>query len=597
VASVQDAPNAPEARSDEAEVDDQLVSSSCREALLSSLLPHVGSDSVSMRDVPDATLEEAEEDESGAPLNSRDAQSSSSHRGSDDGEVAAATPLVEPRVCEIKLQNLEPDQALALHESGCAEPEEEHDPGPASSDTSKAQDPAPAGAQEVVSELSSAQQVPEGAHSARKGSKSRQAARNRLTLQGVGEVFVLKRGLRILRDQLVDPAAWGAEKLPRRPNGSSMLLQSFFFERLLRDKVEFRSLLANDVLAAQGDLKHLKLEHLLLVRMGAMDFSTECRTHEAHANFLATLERNLFEQLAQRHLPGSSAETVTSETDSELPRKQVLQRLGALLTLLVGTAGVLNAGHPLSPNSGSGSLELRSLDEGSAGATDSTGCVEVPELWLLPLGIDEWPGHRAVMISTGTDLWLRALAAREPSEVSALAVDRRVAVVSDRAQGTRRERQMRWDVDVLDPNTDDVLAALSRSIASHSHRAGPSGSGRVFTAAAAAAAASVGGKGGVSSSSRAARSQRSVALHRAGLDSTSLDGALTEGFGAITSDGIARVGADVDKQQAAVPSQAIHVIRSPKSGVEPSVAELSVRKFQAFCSHEAVPTPVRAVSS
>jgi len=104
----------------------------------------------------------------------------------------------------------------------------------------------------------------------------------------------------------------------------------------LSGELQLRSMMANDVSSAQMDLRHLALESLLTLRVQSLDFATDSRSHEAHGNFLAALERQLFEQIAQRICKSSMKE------ESSPSSKEVLRRLGLRSTLVLGAAESLS---------------------------------------------------------------------------------------------------------------------------------------------------------------------------------------------------------------------------------------------------------------
>ncbi|CAE7263521.1 unnamed protein product [Symbiodinium sp. CCMP2592] len=147
----------------------------------------------------------------------------------------------------------------------------------------------------------------------------------------IAEHRVVRYGIRHLREELA-PEGSELPALPRRPNGTSRLLQRSFFERLLSEQIELQSSLPSDVAAAQPDLKLLGLEHLLTIRDGCSDFNTDSKSYEVHQAFLEQLERRLQELLAERHLDPQEVMAV-SKLKLPIGRMTVLAKgVAALLT-------------------------------------------------------------------------------------------------------------------------------------------------------------------------------------------------------------------------------------------------------------------------
>lgn len=198
---------------------------------------------------------------------------------------------------------------------------------------------------------------------------------SRLRLCDIAEHRVVRYGIRHLREELA-PEGSELPALPRRPNGTSRLLQRSFFERLLSEQIELQSSLPSDVAAAQPDLKLLDLEHLLTIRDGCSDFNTDSRSYEVHQAFLEQLERRLQELLAERHL---APQEVMAVSKLKLP-------IGRMTVLAKGVAALLTGQAP-----------------GAEGFAAAEGPGAVPSLWLLPLSADAFPDHSALLICVGQE--------------------------------------------------------------------------------------------------------------------------------------------------------------------------------------------------
>ncbi|CAJ1335365.1 unnamed protein product [Effrenium voratum] len=107
----------------------------------------------------------------------------------------------------------------------------------------------------------------------------------------LSEEALRRSGLRSLFQRL--PKA--ALSFPKRPNGLPLLLKEGFFERLLSGQTSLNSFPASDVSAAQGDLKHLSFEQLLLICQGDPPSLAG-----PLAAFWASAESLLYERLSAR---------------------------------------------------------------------------------------------------------------------------------------------------------------------------------------------------------------------------------------------------------------------------------------------------------
>eukprot|EP00930_Biecheleria_cincta_P068569 TRINITY_DN5610_c0_g1_i1.p1 TRINITY_DN5610_c0_g1~~TRINITY_DN5610_c0_g1_i1.p1 ORF type:complete len:485 (-),score=100.43 TRINITY_DN5610_c0_g1_i1:71-1480(-) len=215
----------------------------------------------------------------------------------------------------------------------------------------------------------------------------------RLKLGDIAEQRVMKNGVRFLCDRIV-PEGCKLPPLPRRPDGSSKLLARSFFERLLSSQIDLQTSLGPDIAAAQPDLRHLAMEHLLSIRQRTLDFSTGSKSHEAHQSFLMKLEKHLYEQIAKQQMEQSEANAVRSEH---------LQQLGEMVVLAEGARAILAGEAADAPVGfekpiGGG---YAAAAEPSAKGTGSEGTVP-PHCWVIPLPFNQWPQFSAAVLQLGS---------------------------------------------------------------------------------------------------------------------------------------------------------------------------------------------------
>jgi len=157
-------------------------------------------------------------------------------------------------------------------------------------------------------------------------------ARDHWRLEHV-EQRVFESGLLALQTQLTR----SPPKTPVARQGSAVLRASFF-ERLLEGHVELKACPANDVAAAQGDLKKLSLSQLLALRILTKDFpTTSVGSLKVHGHFLAALSSELFQKVGARAL------------GEEMATRKRLEQIGARLVLCLGAAELLAAADPAPP--------------------------------------------------------------------------------------------------------------------------------------------------------------------------------------------------------------------------------------------------------
>ncbi|CAJ1378918.1 unnamed protein product [Effrenium voratum] len=220
------------------------------------------------------------------------------------------------------------------------------------------------------------------------------------------EQRVLESGLTALKQ--LQPA----EGLQR---SGSMVLRASFFERLLGGHVELKACPANDVAAAQGDLKKLGLRQLLALRILTKGFpTTRVGAFTVHSNFLAALSSELLAyQIAGDGLLGSSCSG------------RRLEQIGQRLVLCLGAAELLKE-----------------------------KCPPPPAWWLTTLEEEDWPGSGFALVD------ICALTAQMLEGASADFEQCRgvnMAVVIDLGSAA----SINWEVITMDAAKEDIPAALA----------------------------------------------------------------------------------------------------------------------------------------
>mmetsp|Transcript_43668 Transcript_43668/g.120881 ORF Transcript_43668/g.120881 Transcript_43668/m.120881 type:complete len:627 (+) Transcript_43668:146-2026(+) len=286
----------------------------------------------------------------------------------------------------------------------------------------------------------------------------------RRKLDAISEQRVIKAGILVLSRRLMPQEDCARLlDLPKRPNGSSKLLRSSFFERLLANEVRLEASMSNDVVAAQSDLRHLSLEQLVVMRSRTLDFATESRSHVAHTNFLSTLDKCLFDSIARRHILEGRGSPKSPDAYYDLGRNMTLT-LGAH-SLLYGARSCEGAcAEPI------GECIFRTYSE-PAPKDGSADVSPLPSCWALSLDPERWPGFQIALIHMG-DLSVDLVAGNQAAVRSA-AAGCKVAIVYDHSTGLGRDRRLHWEVVVADAASDDVLAELLRSTRSSNDSARP----------------------------------------------------------------------------------------------------------------------------
>jgi hypothetical protein len=264
----------------------------------------------------------------------------------------------------------------------------------------------------------------------------------RWTLANVGEYRVFSAGVDRLHRNLKEKFGYDEADLmsmPKRKNGTSLLMQASFLLRLLDGRLEIKGCMESDVSAAQMDLRHLTCEQLLEIRVRNLDFTTSSSSHIAHLNFLDVLDLHLFEKLTQK-LIRRAAPSPPVGTGRVLGRK-VLLTLGAIQML----------------EDGWGSNQLPS-------ALGQTRALP-PHVWVLGLG-----GEGNPAIFNAVELWVDVPSSEQLSsqQLRTAANGGNVTIVCDSTSGVGRNRSLMLEINAVDPNTVDVIGAVAASHASAS---------------------------------------------------------------------------------------------------------------------------------
>jgi len=260
------------------------------------------------------------------------------------------------------------------------------------------------------------------------------------TLSQMMEQCVLKVGLGCLGEKM--PAGYDVEhiELPRTSTGIPKLMQgSSFLRRLFQKEVELKSCMEGDVAAAQADLKYLRVEQLLSIRLPTLDFATESQSHNTRNSFLEWTDKHLFYKLAQRCLTECSQVPDTFEA---------LHRLGIRISITLGVLDHLSKGWGTQP-------------------ADSKHLLSLPPCWVMKLDSKDWPQQCRAAIFNSEELWVKSLPGEAP-DFAAVAMSGHLAVVRDRTTGTGKDRMLHWEIVVMEScSTEDILYEMDRDPATN----------------------------------------------------------------------------------------------------------------------------------
>jgi len=255
------------------------------------------------------------------------------------------------------------------------------------------------------------------------------------TLSRVTEQRVLKAGLVCLGDKILVGHDVENIELPRTSSGVPKVMQgSSFLKRLLKKEIELKGCMEGDVASAQADLRHLRAEQLLSIRLPTLDFATESQSHSARNSFLDTTDKHLFFKLAQRSL---------TERSPVSEKFEALHRLGIRISI---TLGVLDH---LSKNWGTLPANTEEL-------------LPLPPCWVIRLDSEDWPQQCRAAIFHSEELWVRCLPGEAPDFAGAT-TSGHLAIVRDRTQGIGKDRMLHWEIVVMESSsTEDILYEMDR---------------------------------------------------------------------------------------------------------------------------------------
>jgi len=275
---------------------------------------------------------------------------------------------------------------------------------------------------------------------ARGKASAKPTAKPKIKFDNISEQRVLKNGVMTLHGKVSLASMTSLLELPRRSDGSSRLLRQSFFERLLNDETQVQRSLPSDITAAQSDIKHLTLEQMLVLRSRTLDFATESRSHDAHNNFLETLDRQLFEQIAKQFVQNAPLNS---------PSQGVLFRLGKQMTEIVGCTTMLREYE-----------ESDCTKEESAEPTTTSKTPKIPSLWAIPLNPGDWAGSTIALFNVD-DLVAKVVSGTQ-QDIVEVASTNSVAVVCDRTSGSGTARRIHWEISSVTPATEDLSAEIAR---------------------------------------------------------------------------------------------------------------------------------------
>lgn len=253
-------------------------------------------------------------------------------------------------------------------------------------------------------------------------------------LENTKEQTVLKAGLRRLHKEMVTEKGVNILELPKNPDGSSKVMRSSFFEKLLSDRIEIKGSLESDVAAAQLDIRHLSVEQLLTLRIGTMDFLTESSKFNAHNNFLNTLDQHMFEKITVR---------CCEYCDEHVPigvKPQALFSIGFRIALTLGAADVFAADEGIN---------------GGQAVEQHDGVTPLPSRWIISLEDASWQDARFAIFNI-VDLSFKVVHGGDFS----VPPEETIAVVRDRSTGSGQARMMFWEVSCIDPREvgEDIVS-------------------------------------------------------------------------------------------------------------------------------------------
>eukprot|EP00812_Abedinium_dasypus_P006985 NODE_1886_length_1043_cov_220.599190.p1 GENE.NODE_1886_length_1043_cov_220.599190~~NODE_1886_length_1043_cov_220.599190.p1 ORF type:complete len:322 (-),score=86.18 NODE_1886_length_1043_cov_220.599190:59-907(-) len=171
---------------------------------------------------------------------------------------------------------------------------------------------------------------------------------------------------------------------------------------------------ANDVSAAQWDLKCMPLEQLVKLRARTLDFVPGC-SQGAHTAFLETLKEQLYLRLVQDNIHSDCPEDLPQGGKSN---EQGYRTLGRRIALILGAIKLLRKKQP-----------------------DSA----LPSWWAVGMEEQTWDGTKLVIVHTDT---LAVTPFRGTAEQLATHAGE-VCVIMDRSTASGPGCQLRWELAVV----------------------------------------------------------------------------------------------------------------------------------------------------
>lgn len=257
--------------------------------------------------------------------------------------------------------------------------------------------------------------------------------KKRNKLQNITEQRVLKKGLLDLHQRISLPTDTSELlSFPKRKAGGPLMMKQSWYERLLSDRLELKSSPAQDVSAAQSDLKYLTLPQLLAIRSQTLDFSTESQSHSAHNSFLETLDKYMFEKLALRVVQGLDDPASPQSPSGARSVNQKLYSMGLRVTLILGA--------------------IKEFEEDE--------CV-LPICWADQVDPKLWDGMHLMLFHSG-ELWVRCFET-QTTEFAELAGGPVTIICYDGSSGQGPTRQLYWEVQPVDSSSCDLLAEILKA--------------------------------------------------------------------------------------------------------------------------------------
>jgi len=261
-------------------------------------------------------------------------------------------------------------------------------------------------------------------------------------LENISEQRILQTGVRSLSKKYVIPRGESLAEMPAR-KGGPQIMQGSFLKRILLGEVELKSSVASDVIAAQGDLRHLDCDQLLCIRERTLDFATESASHNGQMSFLQIVDLHLFEKLARRCL----REPMTRKASEAASRVHELRDIGFQVSVLRGAVEVM-------------------IDDVMR---RNDGTEIPPDCWIMTFKESIIPGVKYALFHFD-DYRLTLLHGERP-DFSRHVPSGKLAVITDRSKDSKAGKRLFWLVSAYDPKKDDVYAALESAASSNNSSA------------------------------------------------------------------------------------------------------------------------------